>query len=134
MHTESAAAAKGHLRGRTLNVVPRDGTRIRAVYDLFYANKGKIIDFCTTNKKLAWCLTPLADTYGLDIRCIRKNKWCLVGEWFGRVYVDYLNDPTEKSQDASVRTGAASTGAAVDQGRLLQRLPSACSAGRRRRA
>lgn len=92
MHTNTAAQMKSSKRGTVQefqNHKPREGTQTRMLYDLFYDNKGKVIDFCTTNLKNANMLAPLIDTYGLDIRRIKKNKWCLVGEWFGKVYVDY---------------------------------------------
>jgi hypothetical protein len=87
MHTYSAAVIKSKIA--PTNHKPREGTKTRALYDLFYDNKGKVIDFCSTNSKDAVYLPQLTDVYGLDIRRIKKNKWCLVGEWFGKIYVDY---------------------------------------------
>lgn len=87
MHMSSAAQLKGVKV--YVSDKPRAGSRIRRIYDLFYDNKGKVVDFCTTRNPDTLCLAPLIDTYGLDIRRIKKNKWCLVGEWFGKVYVDY---------------------------------------------
>jgi hypothetical protein len=88
-HMTSAATLKGNNKGRLLKDKPREGTRTRRIYDMFYDNKGKVIDFCTTKNPDAVIIPQLTDVYGLDIRRIRKNKWCLVGEWFGKVYVDY---------------------------------------------
>jgi hypothetical protein len=68
--------------------VPREGTKIREVYDLFQANKGLPIAF--TIAKHQGRIPNLVDYYGLDIRCIRDGTWVLAGEWFGRVYVDYV--------------------------------------------
>jgi hypothetical protein len=90
MHTQSAAVAKGKKTKPILNE-PHEGTKIRAVYDLFYANKGKVVQFT-----VAWDdghgtrLTQLRDIYGLDIRRMSVGKYCLVGEWFGDKYVDYI--------------------------------------------
>jgi hypothetical protein len=95
MHTTSAAQMKGTKRGvKFNNGKPREGSRMRELYDLFYNNKGKIVDFCATDTNGASRLSYLTDIYGLDIRRIRKNKWCLVGEWFGKVYVDYTQEQT----------------------------------------
>ncbi len=89
-HTSSAARMKGTKRGSKFNEgKPREGSHMRELYDLFYDNKGKVVDFCTTAKDARGCLNYLIDIYGLDIRRIEKNKWCLVGEWFGKVYVEY---------------------------------------------
>jgi hypothetical protein len=87
MHMKTAGQLKG-ITKKELSDKPREGSRVREVYDLFYDNKGKVVDFCTTDHR-NMCLNTLIDTYGLDIRRIKKNKWCLVGEWFGKVYVDY---------------------------------------------
>lgn len=32
----------------------------------------------------------LRDFYGLDIRNFGRRRWCLVGEWFGKEYKDYI--------------------------------------------
>ncbi len=88
MHTTSAAVAKGKYP-EPHNLKPREGTKVRAAFDLFCANKGKVVDWCTT-KNSCVIITQLQDTYGLDIRRIKKSKYCLVGEWFGNTYIDYV--------------------------------------------
>jgi hypothetical protein len=93
VHSYSVATIKRYRKpsGR----VPREGTKIRAVYDLFYANKGKLVPF-NSSRNAHYCLIQLTDIYGLDIRRIRKCTFCLVGEWFGRVYVDYTQQENIK--------------------------------------
>ena len=87
MHTYSAHVIKSKIA--PTNHKPKDGTATRKAYDLFYTNKGKPVPFCTTPVNYA-ALNQLIDVYGLDIRRLKKNTWCLVGEWYGKVYIDYL--------------------------------------------
>jgi hypothetical protein len=87
MHVKSAAVAKG-TRPEPTNLKPREGTKIRALFDLFYANKGRAVDvYCAVD--VGARLAQLQDIYGLDIRRFGKSKYCLVGEWFGATYIDY---------------------------------------------
>lgn len=86
-HTMSASVLKnGQCRSQ---ILPRKGCETRRLYDLFQANKGRTIDFVVTSRSRPKIIS-LVDTYGLDIRCVRYRKWCLCGEWFGKVYVDYV--------------------------------------------
>lgn len=94
MHNLTAAELKRNKQSHAQNI-PREGTKIRKVYDLFMGSKGKVIDFKV--KQCGKCprqgsrvISYLIDCYGLDIRRISNGKWCLVGEWFGKVYVDYV--------------------------------------------
>jgi hypothetical protein len=67
---------------------PKEGTKLRGLYDLFQANKGRVISYKITNGAQ---IEFLKDFYGLDIRCIRKGAWVLAGEWFNDSdYVDYI--------------------------------------------
>ena len=89
MHTLSAAVIKG--KAGPTNLKPREGTKIRTLYDLFYANKGKAVSYNYEKGKSV--LPQLIDIYGLDIRYVgrgRSKQYMLVGEWFGITYVDYL--------------------------------------------
>lgn len=100
MRCESAASIKrqsarrrsGNRGGKIQNKIPHEGTYVREVYDLFYSNKGKTIPF-TYKKDNKIVLTQLQDFYGLDIRHMGKCKYCLAGEWFGRIYIDYTINP-----------------------------------------
>lgn len=91
MKCKSAADIKDwHSRPNKINL-PREGTNLRKAYDLFQNNKGVIIN--TTLRELGidrGGSNQLIDFYGLDIRKFGYRRWCLVGEWFGKVYVDYL--------------------------------------------
>lgn len=87
MRCQTVSSSKGKSTG-LLNEVPGEGTKIREIYDLFQANKGRVISFSFgRNQKI---LKNLIDFYGLDIRNIGQCKWVLAGEWFGKVYVDYI--------------------------------------------
>ena len=88
MHVTSAAVAKGYY-SKPINRKPRRGTKIRKVYDKFYFKKGKVINYVNSDPNNRQIIIQLTDVYGLDIRCIKKGKWCLVGEWFGMTYIDY---------------------------------------------
>jgi hypothetical protein len=68
--------------------LPREGTKLREIYDLFQANKGLPIAFKSDPHGTR--VANLINFYGLDLRCIRQGKWVLAGEWFGKVYVDYI--------------------------------------------
>jgi hypothetical protein len=89
-------------KGRTQNI-PREGSKIREIYDLFQASKGVTIEWSykAGGKRL---MQDLKDYYGLDIRRIqsgssktgRKSLYVLAGEWFGSEYVDYIARELEK--------------------------------------
>lgn len=74
-------------RRAPVSSAPREGTKIREVYDLFQANKGRVINFTQPSGNITDNLT---DYYGLDLRCVGYGKWILAGEWFGKIYVDYI--------------------------------------------
>jgi len=82
-----------HLKGRATKIVasmPREGTKLRALYDLFQANKGQVVAINRT-KHTGRRFDDLTDFYGLDIQQVRLGHWMLVGEWFGEDYVSYEN-------------------------------------------
>lgn len=93
MREQSAAQVKG--RGAHRQDVPREGTRIRRMYDLLMANKGQGVEVNLTSfenkpSRSGVAINYLRDFYGLDIRRLRNGHWVLAGEWFGKVYVDYI--------------------------------------------
>jgi hypothetical protein len=100
MHVETGGTLKGTWFGE-LASCPREGTRRRELYDLFKANEGIPI-----RAKFTRCdrgsMSALQDSYGLDIRCLRRgpgSTWVLAGEWFGSEYVDYIAQRiTERSR------------------------------------
>lgn len=82
--------------------VPREGTHIRAVYDLFMENRGKPVRVRFTNKfghpddhrvltTNSTVKSQLTDIYGLEILRVVKNTWVLIGEWRDGFYIDYSN-------------------------------------------
>ena len=76
-------------RRAPVSSAPREGTKLREVYDLFQANKGRVIPFTRPSGNVTDNLT---DYYGLDLRCVGYGQWVLAGEWFGRIYVDYVSE------------------------------------------
>jgi hypothetical protein len=70
------------------NSIPSEGSKLRAVYDLFQRSKGRVIDYASPNNDRL--LADLQDYYGLDIRRVARCKWVLAGEWFGLIYRDYI--------------------------------------------
>lgn len=96
-------APASQLLGRAtvpVGASPRKGTRLRAAYDLFQANKGRPIAFLSGDFGGTNAIAALVDYYGLDIRCLRRGEWILAGEWFGRVYVDYVAQRLTQSEAA----------------------------------
>lgn len=69
--------------------LPREGTYVREVYDLFHSHKGIPIRFIAP-RPARTVLTKLSDFYGMDVRRIRNGVYVFAGEWFGKVYIDYI--------------------------------------------
>ncbi len=106
MRMSSAARAKGSKMCGHTRLAPQDGTYLRQMYDLFKANPATPVclpEFRQYSRN-GGTLEQLRNFYGLDIRvfgekrppadhpgCPRKRYW-LVGEWFGKTYVDYVAD------------------------------------------
>lgn len=109
MRCASVASMKRLLKNKKrkpLRGTPHTSSKIGQLYDKFKANKAEPIQI--TNFKpniLKATLNQLIDFYGLDIRQTQRcNKrlgltaeYTLVGEWFGKVYVDYIAEKMEKS-------------------------------------
>lgn len=61
------------------------------------ANKGRGIELGLTPEQRAVIIEHLTNTYGLDIICTFRgdkrngtvSRHALVGQWFGKVYIDY---------------------------------------------
>jgi hypothetical protein len=98
MRMRTAAQSKGGLRSRATQDEPREGTRLRRVYDALLSDRGEWVSLghllyhnCSHNGAL---IRQLRDFYGMDIevRGRAKPKYRLVGEWFGRTYVSYVKE------------------------------------------
>lgn len=101
MKLESAFVAKMHAKGRVTSrqSSPREGTKLRRMYDLLMASKGLPLDtplamFGMTaesrSNNAGIYIENLRNFYGLDIRKLEPGRWVLAGEWFGKVYIDYI--------------------------------------------
>lgn len=79
---------------------PKEGTALRKYYDLFTENKGLPVQVAVKstlpNAFTGVRLEQLRSRYGLDIRRLRTKEWVLVGEWDGRVYIDYIAERMSK--------------------------------------
>ena len=92
MRCANVSVIKGEKNGFPRHAVPAEGTKLRSLYDLFMCRKGEVLEdaISVRLKGNGRALADLRDYYGLDIRCIGYRQWVLAGEWFGRVYVDYI--------------------------------------------
>ena len=95
MKMMSVSEMKGQFkRAEYVEKPPREGTRLREIYDMFKEKPGLPIHWSThTNECIA--LGQLRDFYGLDIRRVDKHRrglWILAGEWFGSRYRDYVQE------------------------------------------
>lgn len=90
MRTESPARAKSS-KG-VLRFVPREGTKLRELYDLLQSRRGLPIEIPITRVFPISSIAQLTDFYGLDIRRLGPGykRWILAGEWFGLEYRDYI--------------------------------------------
>lgn len=83
------------------NRAPKEGTKLRQVYDALKAAPGKsvLIDFVEDRALLYRQLQQLRDFYGLDIQNVptgpkhrhTKYEHVLVGEHIGKDYVSYVD-------------------------------------------
>jgi len=101
MKGQSAAGLKGYHTNRDLSAPPKAGSVRRALYDLLMQHKAETVDirglqFTNRHMRLA-ALSALREEYGLDIRLQRRFHYMLVGEWCGRVYVDYLAEKIDEN-------------------------------------
>ncbi len=106
MRMSSAARAKGNQMGGHTRLVPKDGTYIRQMYDMFKANPATpmYLPGFRQYSRNGGALENLRNFYGLDIRAFGEQRppsgrqgrpskrYWLVGEWFGKTYLDYIAD------------------------------------------
>lgn len=95
MKAETASMLKG-VKTSPQRMVPAEGSALRRLYDLFASNRGTILSLGKQNSRV---IADLRDYYGLDIRCLKRGKWSLVGEWNGPNYVDYIAEKANKIKD-----------------------------------
>ncbi len=101
MRTESAYSIKGS-KDKGKQKVPREGSRIRLLWDLLHLHQGEVVTLPLTTMFPITTIYVLRDFYGLDIINLSTNegdkagrkkgnsRWILAGEWFGSKYVDYI--------------------------------------------
>ena len=90
MKVLSAEQMKGSKYGpKTRRAHPKEGSKLRQLYDYFLMNRGLVIQI-SFNRKDCSNVEVLRDFYGLDIRNIRRGAWVLAGEWINGKYKDYI--------------------------------------------
>ena len=106
MRCQSAARAK--FKTRYVGVPPRDkpqdGTLLRENFERLHARKGLPVELAGNPIRRNNHIRLLTDFYGLDIRLVQRSDkrvarpplHVLAGEWFGRVYVDYIAERIEE--------------------------------------
>jgi hypothetical protein len=90
----SAAAAKRHRPGSRQTDAPRNGSRLRVLYDELTRNPGVPVrlhrDLHSSRYTFATAVQQLRTGYGLDIRSYRHGWHTLVGEWTNVGYIDHM--------------------------------------------
>lgn len=83
-------------RGTNKRKEPREGTRLRELWDLFQASPGQPIEVRFPNRTGKGYtnrqLDDLRDYYGLDIVAAGLGLWVLKGFWEGTDYTSYLQE------------------------------------------
>lgn len=76
--------------------LPKAGSKVRELFDLFQQFKGQLIDLGTFDKLIWLRIKYLKDMYGMDIVHVSKGRWRLHGEYVGSKYVIYVDDHPNK--------------------------------------
>lgn len=86
---------------------PREGSSLRRLYDTLMFTKGRPCyllnaQFGAGPNFLGNAIEQLRNFYGLDIRVTpsghHTRQYLLAGDWFGRVYVDYVVDRIDRGE------------------------------------
>lgn len=91
MRVTPVSAFKGNSKlSSQRDGMPMCGSALRELFDVFTSNRGVPIRMKISGP-VSRRIDDLRDYYGLDIRSVpdRHHK-CLVGEWIGDKYVDYV--------------------------------------------
>lgn len=96
MKDYSAAQIKKRIKV-PINQFPKEGSKIRKLYDLFYQYKGHSIDFGNYDRAFREKYLPsrmqyLRVFYGMNLVHQGKGRWCFAGEYIGALYVSYEQD------------------------------------------
>jgi hypothetical protein len=95
MRQLSVAEMKGYWKNHVFDGVPAEGTRTRLIWDRLQAHRGTFVDVAdlfeprTSPRNRNAERQRITITWGLDI-VFKSSLWCLVGEWKGKDYIDYL--------------------------------------------
>lgn len=100
MKSASVSMMKSRRRSCPQRMVPKEGSRLRHLYDAIVSQKCEAVDISAITSELskharAQLMNQLRQNYELDIRRVGINKYSLVGEWVGAAYIDYLAEKQE---------------------------------------
>ena len=107
MKDYSAAQIKKGYKAH-IEQLPREGSKVRELFDLFHLYKGHIIDFGPDvsrhrkNGGLVSRIFYLENMYGMEIVHVGKGKYQFVGEYIGATYVSYT---TEQPLNIKLKAG-----------------------------
>lgn len=89
MRMKSAGMLKLNKNPLNRDGLPRPGSKLRELYDMFKLNKGKIVNY-DNYKTGSSMIRSLTDFYGCDIRHLKVKKYMLAGEYIDGKYVSYF--------------------------------------------
>jgi len=90
MRQGSAYSTNGNQRD-VVGKLPKEGSKLREVYDLFMTNKGKSIEYRCSKMRGSNQLTSLENFYGLDIKRTGEHQRMLVGQYMNNgEYISYV--------------------------------------------
>jgi hypothetical protein len=74
--------------------IPREGSKIRALYDAFLppmsvVTRKRAEEILGSSSSVTRQIDALRDFYDLDIECVRKGEYRLVGQFIGGKYVSH---------------------------------------------
>jgi hypothetical protein len=76
----SASEMKKRTAAASLNRKPKEGSKLRQIYDLLMENKGKVVQISSDRQRNGRIRDQLTDIYGLDIAFLNPTEWQLIGE------------------------------------------------------
>ena len=98
MKDYSAAQIKRGYKAH-IEQLPREGSKVRELFDLLHLYKGHIIDFGPDAVKqknrfnnFHTRVLYLRNMYGMEIRYVGMGKFIFEGEYIGATYVSYTID------------------------------------------
>jgi hypothetical protein len=101
MRLASISSTVGGSGSNGRHRLPKEGTKLRRLYDYFQEHKGEAVhlpDFFKPASTAGVPINQLKDFYGCDIRSrpdptnSHFRLYCLVGEWHDKTYLNYSKE------------------------------------------